>query len=48
MSLGTEKNVRISEMFELSRFELSSTKYKTLLNQTQGTWKFVRNNESSN
>ena len=35
-------------MFELSGFELSGTKYKTFLLQTQGTWKFVRNNESSN
>ena len=32
-------------MFELSKFELSGTKYKTLLNQVQGTWEFVRNNE---
>ena len=30
-------------MFELSEFELNSTKHKTLLNQTQGTWQFVRN-----
>ena len=41
----TEKIVRISEMFELSKFELSGTKYETLLNQIQGTWKFVRINE---
>ena len=32
-------------MFELSKFELSGTKYKTLLSQVQGTWEFVRNNE---
>jgi len=32
-------------MFELSKFELSGKKYKTLLNQVQGTWEFVRNNE---
>ena len=43
--LGTEKIVRISEMFELSKFELSGTKYRTLLNQVQGTWGFVRNSE---
>ena len=32
-SLRTEKFVRISEMFELSKFELNGTKYRTLLNQ---------------
>ena len=37
--------VRISEMCELSKFELSGTKYKTFLNQAHGTWEFVRNNE---
>ena len=33
----TEKNVRISEKFELSEFELSSIKHKSFLRQTQGT-----------
>ena len=30
-------NVRISEMFELAEFELSSRKHKTFLKQTLGT-----------
>lgn len=41
-----QKNRWDYQVFELSGFELSDTKYKTFLTYTQGTLKFVQNNES--